>query len=59
MTIEEDGALRVEIDGDEATDRIWRWAEETGVGLRSLVPSRNSLEQIFLDAVRGGHRANS
>ena len=35
-----------------------RWAEETGVGIRSLVPSRNSLEQIFLDAVRGDHCAN-
>jgi ABC-2 type transport system ATP-binding protein len=59
VTIEEDGALRVEIVGDEVVHRIWRWAEETEVGIRTLVPSRNSLEQIFLDAVRGGHRANS
>ncbi len=59
VTVEEDGALRVEIDGDEAVKHIWRWAEETDVGIRSLVPSRNSLEQIFLDAVRGDHRANS
>ena len=58
VTVGEDGALRVEADGDEAIRHIWRWAEETGVGIRSLVPSRNSLEQIFLDAVRGDHRAN-
>jgi ABC-2 type transport system ATP-binding protein len=58
VTVEEDGALRVETDGDEVLKHLWRWADETGVGIRSLVPSRNSLEQIFLDAVRGDHRAN-
>ncbi|MHB8866632.1 MAG: ABC transporter ATP-binding protein [Pirellulaceae bacterium] len=58
VTIGADGALRIEVDGEDAVNHIWRWAEETGVGIRSLVSSRNSLEQIFLDAVRGGQRAN-
>jgi len=33
-------------------ERIWQWAQEASVGIRSLTPARNSLEQIFLDAVR-------
>lgn len=58
VTAGEDGSLRVVAGGVEAAAYVWRWAAETGVGIRSLVPSRNSLEQIFLDAVRGDHRAN-
>ena len=59
VRVTEDGLLHVELVGADATDRIWRWAGEAGVGLRSVMPSRNSLEQIFLDAVRGGQRAHS
>jgi ABC-2 type transport system ATP-binding protein len=59
VSVMEDGLLQVEIEGVDATDRIWRWASEAGIGLRSVMPSRNSLEQIFLDAVRGGQRAHS
>jgi ABC-2 type transport system ATP-binding protein len=54
-----DGALRVVARGTEAAACVWQWAAETGVGIRSLVPVRNSLRQIFLDAVRGDHRAHS
>lgn len=57
--VADDGLLRVELGGADAIDRIWQWASEAGVGLRSVMPSRNSLEQIFLDAVRGGQRAHS
>ncbi len=53
-----DGTLRVTVDSSNAADLVWSWARETGVGIRSLTPSRNSLEQIFMDAVRGDHRAN-
>jgi ABC-2 type transport system ATP-binding protein len=53
------GMLRVTLTMPEATDRLWQWARETGVGIRSLTPSRNSLEQIFMDAVRGDRRADS
>jgi ABC-2 type transport system ATP-binding protein len=31
---------------------VWETARECGVGIRSMTPSRNSLEEIFLNAVR-------
>jgi ABC-2 type transport system ATP-binding protein len=37
--------------------RVWDWAREAGVGIRALVPAQNSLEQIFLDAVREGNES--
>jgi ABC-2 type transport system ATP-binding protein len=46
-----DGTLSLTADPG-VTERIWDWARETGVAIRSLLPARNSLEQIFLDAVR-------
>jgi ABC-2 type transport system ATP-binding protein len=58
VAVNEDGSLQVVVAGAEAAGCVWRWAAETGVGIRSLVPSRNSLEQIFLDAVRGDRRAD-
>ena len=36
--------------------QLWQWARDTGVGIRRLVPARNSMEQIFLDAVRDDDR---
>ncbi len=32
--------------------RVWGWAREAGVGIRSFTAAQNSLEQIFLEAVR-------
>jgi ABC-2 type transport system ATP-binding protein len=58
VTLEEGGDLRVLVSGQEAAQRIWSWARESGVGIRSLVPSQNSLEQIFLEAVQGARRAD-
>jgi ABC-2 type transport system ATP-binding protein len=58
VVVNNDGSLQVVVGGADAAGHVWRWAAETGVGVRSLVPSRNSLEQIFLDAVRGDHRAH-
>ncbi|MEZ6042152.1 MAG: ABC transporter ATP-binding protein [Planctomycetaceae bacterium] len=37
---------------EEVSSIIWKCAESTGAVIRSIQPSRNSLEQIFLDAVR-------
>ncbi|NLX54554.1 MAG: ABC transporter ATP-binding protein, partial [Planctomycetaceae bacterium] len=59
VTVNDDGSLQIMLGGADAARQIWRLAAETGVGLRSLVPSRNSLDQIFLDAVRGDGRADS
>jgi ABC-2 type transport system ATP-binding protein len=58
VVVNEDGSLQVIVGGADAAQYVWRWAAETGVGIRSLMPSRNSLEQIFLDAVRGDHHAD-
>ena len=48
----EHGALLVR--GPEAAlaSEVWRIANQCGVTLRSLYPSRNSLEEIFLEAVK-------
>ncbi len=59
VAVDEDGQLRVTVSAADTAELIWQWARETGVGIRSLAPSRNSLEQIFLDAVRGDRRAHS
>jgi len=53
------GLLKVASDNGPVEPSIWRWARQAGVGIRMLVPSRNSLEQIFLEAVREDQDANS
>jgi ABC-2 type transport system ATP-binding protein len=40
-------------------ERIWAWACEAGVGIHSLLPARNSLEQIFFEAVQEKRDADS
>jgi hypothetical protein len=54
---EPDGTLAVTADDGQAHS-LWDWARQAGVGIRSLVPARNSLEQIFLDAVREENHAD-
>lgn len=46
------GAITVEGHHEELAERIWQLARQAGVGVRSIEPSRNSLEEIFLTAVR-------
>lgn len=38
---------------DQLAAHVWQAADSTGIGVRSMTPSRNSLEEIFLNAVRG------
>ena len=40
-------------------EQIWEWARCAGVGIRSLTPARNSLEQIFFEAVQEKRDADS
>lgn len=47
------GVLLMHGDPVLLSDAVWKLAAETGVVVRSLTPSRNSLEEIFLNAVRG------
>jgi ABC-2 type transport system ATP-binding protein len=37
---------------DELASHVWAAARECGIGVRSMTPSRNSLEEIFLSAIR-------
>ena len=48
---ESDGSLRLLADGHDVTSLIWDVARECRTGIRSLRPSRNSLEEVFLNAV--------
>jgi len=54
-----DGELTIHGLGDDATDHIWRWSRESGVGLTSMAPATNSLEDVFLQAIRESAVANS
>ena len=51
--------LRVPGDAGQLNAVLWSAAAETNCVIRGLTPSRNSLEQIFLEAVREVHRADS
>ena len=51
--------LRVYGDADALNEALWSAATESGCLVRSLSPSKNSLEQIFLSAVREVTHANS
>jgi ABC-2 type transport system ATP-binding protein len=57
--VESDGALVLTAAEAPVLDRLWEWARQAGVGIRALDPARNSLEQIFLDAVREETHADS
>ena len=51
--------MRVYGDAGELNVQLWQAAGSTGVVIRSIQPSRNSLEQIFLEAVREVQLAHS
>lgn len=55
----EDGRIELLGVGSEASAKVWEWAKQAGVGIRSLTPARNSLEQVFIDAVREDRSAHS
>ncbi len=46
------GTLVIEGPQHELADHVWRIARQCGVGVRSIAPSRNSLDEIFLAAVQ-------
>ncbi len=47
------GTLVLHGDPTQLSETVWNLAGETGTTIRSMTPSRNSLEEIFLNAVRG------
>jgi ABC-2 type transport system ATP-binding protein len=52
VRVADDGLITVGSNDAELQQRVWQWAREREVSIRSFAPARNSLEQIFLDAVR-------
>lgn len=54
-----DRQVVVEGDGQDTVEQLWRAARETGSKIQSLVPARNSLEEIFLSTVRESANAAS
>ncbi len=46
------GTIVIEGPQHELADHVWRIARQSGVGVRSIAPSRNSLDEIFLAAVQ-------
>ncbi|MCA9056287.1 MAG: ABC transporter ATP-binding protein, partial [Planctomycetaceae bacterium] len=55
----DEGWLSVSGAVDDVVLRIWEAARESGTLLRSVAPARNSIETIFLDAVKGAGHADS
>jgi ABC-2 type transport system ATP-binding protein len=52
VTLQSNGKLVLKGAPEELAGQVWHTANECGVGVRSLTPSQNSLEEIFLKAVR-------
>lgn len=53
VTLQTNGRIQLDGSPTELAGLVWREAGECGVGVRSMTPSRNSLEEIFVNAVRG------
>lgn len=51
--------LRIEGDASELTSQVWNAANAAGVAIHSLVPARNSLEEIFMQTVQEASVASS
>lgn len=59
VDVQAGGRLTVSQADASTAEQIWQWAGDFGVGVRTLVPSRNSLEEIFIDAVKEDEVAGS
>lgn len=53
------GWMTVQGEQGDLTECVWDAARSTGATIRSLAPSRNSLEEIFLSAVQAGSQEQS
>jgi ABC-2 type transport system ATP-binding protein len=55
----DDGRLSVACADNDGVLAVWAAAEESETLIRSIAPARNSMESIFLEAVRGTSSADS
>jgi hypothetical protein len=56
---ESERSIRVFGPEEETSSAVWNTARETGVSVRSIVPSRTSLDEVFLKAVQETSHAAS
>jgi len=54
-----DNKIRVFGVEEQVAGVVWKAAEHTGISIRRMVPSRTSLEEIFLNAVQENRHADS
>ncbi len=54
-----DNTISIFLDSTDAFSRLWDVCGQNGIVVRSLSRSRNSIEQIFMDAIRGETHAHS
>jgi hypothetical protein len=54
-----DYSVRVFGPEEEISPAVWKAAADAGIAVRSIVPSRTSLEEVFLKAVRETSHADS
>jgi ABC-2 type transport system ATP-binding protein len=52
-----DRQVVVEGESDDIVGQVWRAAEQSGTRIQTLVPAKNSLEEIFLSTVREASHA--
>ncbi len=57
--LENGNTLQIEGDINDLTDQVWKAASNSGVTIHSLVPAKNSLEEIFMRTVQEASVANS
>ena len=57
--LETGNTLQIEGDVSDLTDQVWKAASVADVAIHSLVPARNSLEEIFMQTVQEASIANS
>ena len=55
VEVVEDDKLAVHISDEQQAAQVWRWAAETNSAIRSMQPAQTSLEEIFVNAVRGAN----
>ncbi len=57
--LQPDNSIRLALDTAEDFDRLWKSCNEQGFIVRSLTPTRNSIEEIFMAAIQGESHAHS
>ncbi len=57
--LEHDGTVSLMAPSTEALDSVWRVCRDNQLIVKSLIPMRNSIEEIFMAAIQGDEHAHS